>query len=405
MMKRILCILLAILLLTPAVFADNTMTLTLSQVEGEIGDKVTVVGKVENAPSCASYRVILTYDNTCLKPLSGKKGSGTSGQTAININAAHQGKSAIVAMAAKASQALIGNAELFILEFEIIGNPQGTNYTEIAVAYHEFFNEDLARVSPTVTAGKVTYPSLPVPTPPAGNEGETTTPPAGEGNNPGGETTTPPAGEGNNPGGETTTPPAGEGNNPGGETTTPPAGDGNNSAGGETTTPPAGGENNTSPDTPAAPENPAAPEAPTTPEGGATTGDSNTNAPAPEKEPEKNNNYKEPEGNWIVAGDQYAHVDNDGNGNLYQGEFKDEAPQNPGDKAEVILKDEEGKEAGSVIVEKEEDGTLNVVGEDFGKDQMPIWAWFLIGGGIVVLGAAAVVGYLYYQKKKTAVTE
>ncbi len=333
-MKRILCVLLAILLLTPAVFAADPMTLSVSQVEGEVGDKVTVIGKVENAPSCASFRVILTYDNKCLKLLSGQKGSGISGNTAINTNASYQNKPAVVTLAAKASQALVGNAELFVLEFEIIGEPAGTNYTALTVAHQEFFNENLSKVTPTVVSGKVTYPSLPVPsTPPASGEGETTTP--------GGETTT--------PGGETTT--------PGGETTTP---------GGNTTT---------------------------------------ETTPAPEKEPETNNNYKEPDGDWIVAGDQFAHVDKEGNANLYEGEFKDEEPKNPGDKAEVILKDEDGNEAGSVIVEKEDDGTLTVVGEDLGDDKMPVWAWILIGGAIVLVGAAAVVGYLYFQKKKAVITE
>ena len=73
-MKRILSILLALLLLMPAAYADEEkMTFHLEGARGEVGDTVTVVGSVKNAPVCASFRVIMTYDEDVLEVVEGKK--------------------------------------------------------------------------------------------------------------------------------------------------------------------------------------------------------------------------------------------------------------------------------------------------------------------------------------------
>ena len=82
------------------------MELLVSQVSGKVGDTITIVGQVTNAPSCSSYRVIMTYDGSCLQALSGTKGSGTSGQASVNINAQYQSKNAVVALAASTSSSV-----------------------------------------------------------------------------------------------------------------------------------------------------------------------------------------------------------------------------------------------------------------------------------------------------------
>ncbi|MBQ8600727.1 MAG: hypothetical protein IJ407_05065 [Clostridia bacterium] len=402
-MKRILCIVLALLLLTPAVFAAESMKLELtpSVNEAEIGDKVTYVGKVTGAPSCASFRVIATYDNTCLKLLSGSAGSGIAGSIALNKNATYQGKSAIVALAASASQALIGDAELFVLEFEVIGEPTSGNTTGLTVAHQEFFNEDLKKVTPAINAASITYPSLPVPENPPADDNT-----AGEDNNPSGDSnTTPDSGNNTTPdNGNNTTPDSGNNTTPDNSTdnntpTTPDSGSTNPDdsvsplPGGSVTedAPSATPDNN---DTAATPENGADNDAATAPGSTADPGTENTPSNAPT-------------GNWIVAGNQFAHVDEEGNANLYEGEYKEEEPVNPGDKAEVILKDEEGKEIGSVVVEKDQDGSLNVVEQDLGndKDKSPVWIWFVIGGAVVLVAATAVVGVFYFKKRKAVAAE
>ena len=75
-MKKLICFILCVLMLIPTVSAAGEMELLVSQVSGKVGDTITIVGQVTNAPSCSSYRVIMTYDGSCLQALSGTKGSG-----------------------------------------------------------------------------------------------------------------------------------------------------------------------------------------------------------------------------------------------------------------------------------------------------------------------------------------
>ena len=63
-MKKLICFILCVLMLIPTVSAAGEMELLVSQVSGKVGDTITIVGQVTNAPSCSSYRVIMTYGHT-----------------------------------------------------------------------------------------------------------------------------------------------------------------------------------------------------------------------------------------------------------------------------------------------------------------------------------------------------
>ena len=149
-MKRFFCLILALLLLAPAAAADEEkMTFHLEGASGEIGDTVTIVGSVQNAPAVASFRVIMTYDDTVLEVQEGKK-LDAKGMFIINTNASYEGQKAVNALSADASLVLEGNMDLFSVTFKIIGTPAEEKGALIQVAHSEFFKDDLSRLYPVI---------------------------------------------------------------------------------------------------------------------------------------------------------------------------------------------------------------------------------------------------------------
>ncbi|MBQ7935750.1 MAG: hypothetical protein IJ333_05310, partial [Clostridia bacterium] len=164
-MKRLLCFVLAfsMLLMMPVALAEGeTPTLTVSEVQGEVGDRVTVVGSITDAPRCASFRIILTYDSACLKifPDECVVGEDVTGNASINASALYQEKNAVLVMSVDTTKVIEGDAELFVLQFEVIAEPTSGYSTPITVDYQEFFNASLQKVTPTIQNGGVIYPSL-----------------------------------------------------------------------------------------------------------------------------------------------------------------------------------------------------------------------------------------------------
>ncbi len=154
-MKRLLCfILIFCLLIPPAYASEGEMTLSVSEVVGGVGDSVTVACRVTNASVCSSLRIIMNYDNTYLKLLSGKLSENLSGQTSINTAVTFQGQSAVVIIAASSGIALGGDGDLFLVEFEIVSVPENA-VVALTIAHQEFFSPDLKRLTPVVVSGNV----------------------------------------------------------------------------------------------------------------------------------------------------------------------------------------------------------------------------------------------------------
>ncbi len=86
-MKRLICLMLAVLLVAlmiPSAVAEEDVVLRLEGATGNVGDTVTVAVKVENAPECVSFEFRVSYDANVLKFESGQMGEdlifgGTSG--------------------------------------------------------------------------------------------------------------------------------------------------------------------------------------------------------------------------------------------------------------------------------------------------------------------------------------
>lgn len=164
-MKRILCILLTLLMLTPAVSAAGEFTLIGGAAEGKVGETVTYTVKVENAPTCASYKIILTYDPQVLEVVEGKN-AGSGGLFIVNTKAKYQEKPAINTVAADAAKVIEGTADLYSVTFKILASPnEGTQPLEIA--YQEFFTPELDKVTPSIQAPTLTIISEAAPEPPA----------------------------------------------------------------------------------------------------------------------------------------------------------------------------------------------------------------------------------------------
>ncbi|MBQ6824593.1 MAG: hypothetical protein IJP27_08055 [Clostridia bacterium] len=315
-MKRILCILIALLLLMPAAHAEGEFAFCLNAVEEEDGKTVTVTGSVENAPTCASYRVIMTYDTAVLKPVEGKN-AGSAGLFIVNINAKHQEKPAVNALAADAAKVLEGTQDLFAVTFELLGTPP-EDKAAIEVAYQEFFAADLSKQTPAIKVAGVLFPEEKAP---EASDTPTEEPPKEE---------------------------------------VPPA------------------------------------EAPDTQQP-----DDSTEEPPADNEAEE---PTLPDGNWAVdeKNEEVIFVPESGEPITYVPQFPETIePNTPTD---IPLKDENGNDAGSITVEKQEDGSLKVIEQNAkppapAKKLLPVWAWGLIGVGIVVL-AGAIVLIVYTRKEK-----
>lgn len=346
-MKRILCLILTLLLLVPAAYADETdMVFRLDSPTGQVGDTVTVVGSVQNAPKCASFRIIFTYDDTVLEVVSGKK-EKAKGLFMINTDTEYQGKAAVNALAADASKALEGDMDLFSVTFKIIGETNGNGGTPLEVVTEEFFTNELAQIHPTIEAGRV-YVGSDVP---GGSEEEPETP-------------------------DTDTDPDTNGDTP---STTP-----------DTNGDQTDGESNT-----------------TTPDNSDPSGDSSADTPAATTPEDSKTEDKTPTGSWLVGEemDEVVHMQENGDATTYLPEFV-ETPE-VGKVTDVILKDKDTQEeVGSIKVEKQEDGSLEVVEQDLPaadedeKSGVPGWVWTVIGVAVVAAAAIAVGTVLVVRKKK-----
>ena len=146
-MKRFICFFLILILLIPTAIAQEApFSFSISSAVGQVGDTVTVIGSVKNAPVCASYRVYFTYDTAVLKPVEGKN-IGAGGLSTVNINASYQNTPAICALAADASKVLEGDMELFSVTFKIIGEPQN-GVSPLTLRHYEFFDATPSPVTP-----------------------------------------------------------------------------------------------------------------------------------------------------------------------------------------------------------------------------------------------------------------
>ena len=129
----------------------------------------------------------------------------------------------------------------------------------------------------------------------------------------------------------------------------------------------------------------------------------------PTEEPPADNEAEEPtlpDGNWAVdeKNEEVIFVPESGEPITYVPQFPETIePDTPTD---IPLKDENGNDAGSITVEKQEDGSLKVIEQNAkppapAKKLLPVWAWGLIGVGIVVLaGAIVLIAYTRKEKKE-----
>lgn len=382
-MKRIICLILALLLLVPAAYADEAsdMVFHMESVTGEVGDTVTVMASVKNAPKCASFRIIFTYDDTVLQVVSGQK-EKAAGLFMINTNTEHDGKAAVNALAADASKVLEGDMDLFSVKFKIIAETESDAGTLLEVVTEEFFTEDLKQIHPTIEQARISVSSDAT----GGNEGDpnpdngTATPDnSGDNNTEGNPSST--------PNGDTT---GGNSSNTNGDTTGTTSGSTTGTTSGSTTGTTSGNTNGDSNATTS----------------GGTSGSNQADTPASTTPETDNTKDKTPTGSWLVdeENEEVVHVQENGDYTTYVPEFT-ETPE-VGKVTDVILKDEEtGEEVGSIKVEKQEDGAIEVVEQDLlsageaKKSGVPGWVWVVIGV-VAVAAAAAVVLVVVTRKKK-----
>ena len=361
-MKRILSILLALLLLMPAAYADEEkMTFHLEGARGEVGDIVTVVGSVKNAPVCASFRVIMTYDEDVLEVVEGKK-INSGGLFIINVNATHEEQPAVNALAADASEVLRGDMELFSVTFRIRAETPDDG-TLIQVAYQEFFKADLTRVYPIVEPCRI-Y---------TGDEQTDSQPDAPDGSE------DDPA-EGGSDSGSTGSDSGSSGSDSGS------SGSDSGSAGSDSGS--SGSDSGSS----------GSDSGSSGSDSGSAGSDSGSAGSSGSGSSESGD---QPTGSWIIddSSGEAIHIQDDGTTTTYTPEFS-ETPES-GKETDVILKDQEGNNAGSLTVEKQEDGTLKVVEQNLtAKSSTLTW---LLPAGIALLAAAAVAGVLLIRRKKRLV--
>ena len=154
-MKRIICFVLILMLLIPPVTAEEApFSFTVSNGVGQVGETVTVIGSVKNAPACASYRVFLTYDTAVLEPVEGKN-IGAGGLAMVNIHSTYQEAPAVCALAADSSKSFEGDLELFSVTFKVLSAPEG-GVSPLVLGHYEFFDATPAPVVPEfVSVGAV----------------------------------------------------------------------------------------------------------------------------------------------------------------------------------------------------------------------------------------------------------
>lgn len=143
-MKRIICLILALLMLTPTAFADTPeMTYRLKGGEGKVGDVVKVVLSVENAPACVAYDTTLTYDPAVLQPTGDYQKMYLNGLMVVNTDAEVDGKKMIkIAAVAINGNLLEGTTDLLNVSFKIIGMPEDAQGSLIDVYDYTFSQND-----------------------------------------------------------------------------------------------------------------------------------------------------------------------------------------------------------------------------------------------------------------------
>lgn len=160
-MKRFLCFILIMALLIPPTAAiepdSDPFFVHISSEFGDVEDEIVVTGYVRNAPVCASYRVIFTYDTKVLQPISGKN-VDPKGMAIVNINSVYQGKNAINCLAAHSDMVLEGDKTLFEITFKIISEAEG-NISPLKLEHYEFFDGTVgkpqAQIPASISMGKV----------------------------------------------------------------------------------------------------------------------------------------------------------------------------------------------------------------------------------------------------------
>lgn len=151
-MKRIVCLILALLMLTPTAFADTPkMTYRLKGGEGKVGDVVKVVLSVEEAPACVAYETTLTYDPAVLQPTGDYQKMHLNGLMVVNTEADIEGKKMVkVAAVAVKGNLLEGTMDLLNISFKIIGTPEDAKGSLIDV-YDYTFSQDDEKLTPVPT--------------------------------------------------------------------------------------------------------------------------------------------------------------------------------------------------------------------------------------------------------------
>ncbi len=143
-MKKIVAILLAVFMLMPAAHADGEpMTLRLSGGSGKIGDTVTVTVSVENAPACASFQMVITYDSDALEVSGPGEKLDVGGLFYLNPNTKQDDQKAIKATSAGIGKAALeGDMDLFSIDFKIIGKPADAEGAAVSVHSQVFSAND-----------------------------------------------------------------------------------------------------------------------------------------------------------------------------------------------------------------------------------------------------------------------
>lgn len=170
-MKRLICFFLCLLLVIPVASAEQTeapFVLHITTSFGEIGEELVVKGVVENAPNCASYRVIFTYDPTLLEPVSAKnvdpKGMGIANCKSRWPQSDPNGVPAVNCLAADANFSVGGDMTLFQVTFKVLA-PAKNGSTPLTLRHYEFFDNTVGHPAPqvpdTVRVGSVYTSTLP----------------------------------------------------------------------------------------------------------------------------------------------------------------------------------------------------------------------------------------------------
>lgn len=169
-MKRFICLILALLLLCPVAYADSDLQLILTAPEGKVGETVTVTVEAKGAPVVCSYKVVIAYDDTVLKPEKIENISSL-GFFMENTATEHNGKPAINALSVDASKAFEGDCKLFSATFKILKAPDQSG-SPLDVVYTEFYDYDLKMLTPDIKSCSITVPSAST----GDNQGEGTQP-------------------------------------------------------------------------------------------------------------------------------------------------------------------------------------------------------------------------------------